>query len=473
LLRSRFVAAATALMLSAVPAGAQFSTHILRPVGYHPAQIAYYSTPFFANALYQSGSWYSFTGYDWGTPIDYTTAQFVNGYPRYLEPGQRLRSFLYGLHTPYFYRPAGWPARDTLARGRIVVTWRGNADVRITSCPFVAAESSGDAAGALVDGRRVYMCTGPGQSTQSVEVHEILAPLTEMRVWLAPPDDPSTPVNENTTGSLEGQLFHPLLVQRIADADFGFIRFQEWTATQANPQVEWSDRRLPAHAFMAGVVNPRPPAPGYPGNRDTGVAWEYTVALSNLTGRNMWINVPHMATDDYIERLAKLILYGSDGVNPYDAPQANPVFAPLRGDLRVYVEYSNEIWFERSQLSAGRLGAGPGQRSGHHPTAVQRPPLLRYVAHFRKRLRGNVAAGPSGGALHRVGCLLASVPGGAGRVRSDPESAGAPRYPGGDDVFRQRHPGFCQSAGFRRREDVRRSILDERAVRHGPADGVR
>lgn len=310
-------------------AAQSFDPAILRPVGYHPSNIAYYNTPYFANALFQGGEWFSFTGSEFGAPIDFNTSQFQNGYPKFLAPGQKLRALLFGLNINVPHRPAGWPDRAQLARGRIVVTWRGTADIRLVSGTFVADGSSGGATGNLVDGRRIYLFNAPNQSTQSLEIHGIATPLTEIRVWL---------------DGLEGQLFHPLFLQRIADADWGFIRFMDWGATNASPQQDWSDRRLPAHIFMNGVINARQPSATAEGRRETGVAFEQMVALCNVTGRNLWINVPHLATDDFITKLAKLIRFGSDGVNPYDAPQANPLFAPLRSDLFVYIEFSNEIW---------------------------------------------------------------------------------------------------------------------------------
>jgi hypothetical protein len=42
--------------------------------------------------------------------------------------------------------------------------------------------------------------------------------------------------------------------------------------------------------------------------------------------------------------VAQLVTYGSDGTNPYTSAQANPVYPPLKSNLRVYVEYSNELW---------------------------------------------------------------------------------------------------------------------------------
>lgn len=320
----------------------------MRPVGYHPSSIAYFNTPYFANALFHGGEWRSFTGSEFGEPIDFQTAQFVHGYPQFLNPGQKLRAPLFGLNINDPFRPAAWPKRDTLAKGRIVVTWNGTADIRMVNGTLVAADSPSGATGTFTNGRRVYLCTTASQSTQSLEIHAIGAtPPSQIRVWLAPPDDPATGVKEHETASLEGQMFHPLLLQRIADRNWAFIRFMDWGATNASPVMNWSDRRLPAHIFQNGIINRRSPALDdevSPGDRETGAAYEHMVALCNATGKHLWINVPHLATADFMTRLAKLIRFGSDGVNPYDAPNANPLFPPLNPDLKVFVEYSNEIW---------------------------------------------------------------------------------------------------------------------------------
>jgi hypothetical protein len=107
---------------------------------------------------------------------------------------------------------------------------------------------------------------------------------------------------------------------------FTTLRFMDYSATNGSPQANWSDRPLPSAAqFRAGP-------------------WEYAVQLANETGKDMWINIPEQATNAYIASLANLINYGSDGVNPYTAPQANPVFPGLNPNLKVYVEFSNEVW---------------------------------------------------------------------------------------------------------------------------------
>ena len=162
------------LSIATATVHAQIDPAILRPVGYHPSHIAYYNAPYFANALFQGGEWFSFTGSEFGTPVDFQTAQFENGYPRFLNAGQKLRAPVFGLNIENTHRPSAWPSRATLAKGRVVVTWKGNADVRLAGCTF----DGGGATGNLADGRRAYNCLGANEATRSIEVHSI--------AWLGP-----------------------------------------------------------------------------------------------------------------------------------------------------------------------------------------------------------------------------------------------------------------------------------------------
>jgi hypothetical protein len=118
---------------------------------------------------------------------------------------------------------------------------------------------------------------------------------------------------------------------------FGTIRFMDFLATNGNAQVNWSDRVPPTYASYVVA------APGY-GWEGKGCPWEYAVILCNETGKDMWICLPAGATDTYITNVANLIAFGSDGANPYAGPQANPVYPPLNSNLKLYVEYSNEVW---------------------------------------------------------------------------------------------------------------------------------
>jgi hypothetical protein len=78
----------------------------------------------------------------------------------------------------------------------------------------------------------------------------------------------------------------------------------------ADNALDWSERTLPHMRQTQGE----------------GVAWEYVLELANQTGKNVWINVPIHASDDYVVGLAVLL---RDRLHP---------------GATVYVESSNEVW---------------------------------------------------------------------------------------------------------------------------------
>lgn len=92
---------------------------------------------------------------------------------------------------------------------------------------------------------------------------------------------------------------------------FSTLRFMDWTQTNGQTVSKWV-KRTPVSSTTYAV--------------GTGVPWEVCVELANLSHKDMWINVPHLADDDYIRNLAVLI---------------QTTLAP---DLHVYVEHSNEVW---------------------------------------------------------------------------------------------------------------------------------
>lgn len=81
----------------------------------------------------------------------------------------------------------------------------------------------------------------------------------------------------------------------------------DWTNTNSQKDVEWAGRTLPSWRTYTG----------------NGVAWEEVIKLANTLGKNVWINVPHLASNDYILQLATLF---KSSLNP---------------NLKIYVEYSN------------------------------------------------------------------------------------------------------------------------------------
>lgn len=120
-------------------------------------------------------------------------------------------------------------------------------------------------------------------------------------------------------------------------AKFSVIRFMDYLATNSNQQKNWTDRPLPSWPSLNRTAS------GY-GWQGIGGCWEHVILLANETGKDAWINIPAGATDAYIENVALMFKYGSDGINPYTSVQANPAYPPLNSNLKLYVEYSNEPW---------------------------------------------------------------------------------------------------------------------------------
>ncbi len=321
-------------------------------VSVQPGGISYWDTPYFCDALAMGGTWMSFAPGEWGQSIDFwQNPQFdENGLPRYLEGGKLLRALLYGLHVN--------DNRLALVQGHIVLSWKGKADVRLPGgSEYLAGESSGAETGSLTDGRRVYRFADG--HLQWLEIYAIDAeqPIFKMNVWLSDPADAAN-------SSLEDRLFHPLFLDRLADRDWGMVRLMDWLHTNASPLQDWSDRRLPSHVFQTGVLNPRSPADGYDGHRGTGAAFEHLVQLSNQADLDLWLNVPHLATDDFVRKLAQLVRWGSDGVDAYSAEVQSPVFPGLNRDLRIIVEYSNEIWSWGDSFCQGEWAFDQAQALG-------------------------------------------------------------------------------------------------------------
>jgi len=139
-------------------------------------------------------------------------------------------------------------------------------------------------------------------------------------------------------GYTESDLFTREFVQLMQKGTI--IRFMDWTATNGNHTVDWEERNTPStySQYNGGDDKPRY---GWQGR---GTAWEYAVLLANQTNCDLWINVPVQASDTYVRKLAQLIRYGSNGVQPYTSAQTNPVYPPLHPDLKIYVEFTNESW---------------------------------------------------------------------------------------------------------------------------------
>jgi hypothetical protein len=126
-------------------------------------------------------------------------------------------------------------------------------------------------------------------------------------------------------------------------AKFSVIRFMDFLATNANIQTTWNTRPLPSWASFQRYPDSAT-YPAYHGWQGFGGPWEHVILLSNETGKDAWINIPVRATNDYITKVAQTLAYGSNGISPYSGPTTSPVYPPLNPNIKVYVEYSNELW---------------------------------------------------------------------------------------------------------------------------------
>lgn len=114
---------------------------------------------------------------------------------------------------------------------------------------------------------------------------------------------------EDEHADLVAEPFYPGFLDKIAP--FHMLRFMDWGATNNNPNVQWSDR-TPSSYFTWATPS--------------GVPYETMIDLANKTQKDVWICIPHAADANYIQQMAQLF-----------KTRLNP-------KLKVYLEYSNEVW---------------------------------------------------------------------------------------------------------------------------------
>lgn len=91
---------------------------------------------------------------------------------------------------------------------------------------------------------------------------------------------------------------------------FKAFRFMDWGQTNNSLLAKWEDR----------------PKMNYYTYSETGVPYEWMIDICNRQHADAWVCIPHMADDNFIRQLARMF---RDGMDP---------------GLKVYIEYSNEIW---------------------------------------------------------------------------------------------------------------------------------
>lgn len=122
------------------------------------------------------------------------------------------------------------------------------------------------------------------------------------------------------------RLNPPLFTQEFLNhiARFKTLRFMDWLSTNGNPTTTWSSRSKPIDRVRSYSTS-------------QGAPWEHVIELANITQKDIWINIPVGADDDYVTQLATLL---KETLNAHSI---------------VYVEYSNELWnFSFSQATVNK-----------------------------------------------------------------------------------------------------------------------
>jgi hypothetical protein len=273
--------------------------------------------------------------------------------------------------------------------------------------------SPGDDAGTLVftEARNVngvykFSCTGRCELSTTTAVARITnfgydraRNRTFADVTVAAPDDKLVTLSlafKKTDGGVRDiKLIRPgyaddsqIFTREFLDslAPFGAIRFMDYLKTNNSTISKWSDRPKVTDAQYTVKGGPI----------------ELAIELGNTANKDIWLNVPALADDDYVTQLGALVR------------------EKLKPDLHCYVEYSNEVWngqfkqFHQNQaaaeaeVAAGEKTLNDGGRDTNKfywgrkriaKRAVEIKKLLGDDPRFRVLLASQVGFSPPGALL--------------------------------------------------------------------------
>lgn len=133
--------------------------------------------------------------------------------------------------------------------------------------------------------------------------------------------------------TFQTEIFNPAFIEKIQP--FQALRFMDWMGTNHSPHRDWADRPRVDQATYSEV----------------GVPLELMVELANRLGVPPWFCMPHQATDDYLETFARFV---QDHLDPA---------------LRVYVEFSNEVWNQQFEQAQYAINQGKTRWGEEHEDA--------------------------------------------------------------------------------------------------------
>ncbi len=254
------------------------------PMGINLAPYNDYSPEFLFKDVFKScREWITF---DPSNPSVWDTRQNIplrpDGYPRQIPAdGQAVRTLML-WDLPHGYPAGAYRLRST-GRGIIRASLRGVSGSAVTFNSPVNATFQTDGINGVI-----------------IEILESEAFNPVRNIQFEMPFN--TAIGRSTP-------FNPRLIAFLKN--FDCIRWMDLMRTNGSPISTWSQRTSTAFYSQAQA---------------TGVAYEYLIQLNNRVQKDAWVNIPHAADNNFIAQFATLL---RDQLNP---------------SLKIYVEYSNEVW---------------------------------------------------------------------------------------------------------------------------------
>jgi hypothetical protein len=138
-------------------------------------------------------------------------------------------------------------------------------------------------------------------------------PIRDIHVWL-PDYNGQSFVGQVWQPGAGFSPFYPPFLQLLNP--FHTLRFTQDASIVTSEVQQWTDLRPVQYATQVTGVGPL----------RNGMAPQYMIELCNELNADLWVNIPHMADDNFIATYATLV---RDTLKP---------------NLKVYVEWSHEVW---------------------------------------------------------------------------------------------------------------------------------
>lgn len=233
-----------------------------------------------------------------------------NGWPSNLNGGQAGTRFLGEL-----------PA-DTIPAGHYTVLYDGEGELRYGNDAKLLSHAQGrdtidlDAGtNGRLDASLIIVQSNPANPLRNIRILPpggICRHQPEKRVADANACTAETGEYLSFVEHYDSIIFNPDYLDFMKD--FRTIRFMPISGITRNPVVHWQDRPHLQKATWGGNYSQR------------GAPLEIMVELANRLHKDAWFNLPHAADDEYVREFAT---YVRDNLDP---------------DLKIYLEYSNEVW---------------------------------------------------------------------------------------------------------------------------------